>query len=276
LMDTRLMQPMVNIALRAARQASEQIERALERLDLIKSEQGSVAKFLNDTCKSVEKNIAQVIQKAYPHHSVMGEYSGLYEAASTEGPTPCHWQVHTLDSVTNFSNALPSFALCLVGRVKDKVEHALILNPITGEEFTASRGQGAQLNGRRLRVGSLKSLDGALIGTGHLGRPSDKKHLEMQLDITRAIVEAGASTFSTGSVALNLAYTAAGRLDAMLQPEVHAEELEAGLLILQEAGGLAADFSGGANYRNNGQLVAGNPKIFKSLLTTVNGISKKY
>jgi len=270
------MQPMVNIALRAARQASEQIERALERVDLIKSEQGNVVKFLNDTCKGVERNIAQVIQKAFPHHSVMGEYSGIYQAASTEGPTPCHWHIHTIDSVTHFSNALPSFALCIVGRVRDRVEHALILNPITGEEFTASRGQGAQLNGRRLRVGARKSLEGALIGTGHLGRPSDKKHLEMQLDITRAIVTAGASTFSTGSVALNLAYTAAGRLDAMIQPEVNADELEAGLLILQEAGGLASDFAGGAAFRENGQLVAGNPKIFKSLVTTVHGISKHY
>lgn len=270
------MQPMVNIALRAARQASEQIERALERLDLIKSEQGSVAKFLDDTCKSVERNIAQVIQKAYPHHSVTGEYSGLYEPASVEGPTPCQWQIHTIDSVKHFSNALPSFALCIVGRIKDRVEHALILNPITGEEFTASRGQGAQLNGRRLRVGNRKTLEGALIGTGHLGRPSDKQHLEMQLDITRAVVESGASTFSTGSVALNLAYTAAGRLDAMLQPEVQAQELEAGLLILQEAGGLASDFSGGAHYRTNGQLIAGNPKIFKTLLTTINPIISNY
>lgn len=268
------MQPMVNIALRAARQASEQIERALERLDLIKNEQGSVAKFLNDTCVSVEKNIARTIQKAYPHHSIMGEYSGKHEAETEEGPTPCEWQIHTIDSITHFSNALPSFALCLTGRVRGKIEHALIINPITGEEFTASRGQGAQLNGKRLRVGTRKSLDGALIGTGHLGRSSDLDNLELQLNITRSIVTAGASTFSTGSVALNLAYTAAGRLDAMLQPGVNPEEMEAGLLILQEAGGLASDFSGGANQKTNGQLVAGNPKIFKALLTTINSAVK--
>lgn len=268
------MQPMVNIALRAARQASEHIERALERLDLIKKEQGSTAKFVNDTCRSVERNIAQSIQKAYPHHRVIGEYSGRYEAEG-EGPNPCEWQIHTIDSVLHFSNALPSFALCLTGEIKGRIEHALILNPITGEEFTASRGQGAQLNGKRLRVGNRKSLDGALIGTGHLGRSSDLDNLELQLNITREIVIAGASTFSTGSVGLNLAYTAAGRLDAMLQPSVNPEEMNAGLLILQEAGGLASDFSGGSNQRTNGQLIAGNPKIFKTLLTTVNAVTRK-
>ncbi len=268
------MQPMVNIALRAARQASEQIERALERLDLIKNEQGNAAKFLNDTCQSVEKQIAHTIQKAYPHHSVIGEYSGRHEAEG-EGPTPCEWTIHPIDSVLHFSKALPSFALCLTGRVRGKVEHALILNPITGEEFTASRGQGAQLNGKRLRVGTRTTLDNALIGTGDLGRSTDLTNLDQQLKFRRAIVTAGASTFSTGSVALNLAYTAAGRLDAVLQAGVTPEEIDAGLLILQEAGGLSSDFKGGSNQRTSGELVAGNPKIFKVLLTAANNAMRE-
>jgi myo-inositol-1(or 4)-monophosphatase len=265
------MQPMVNIALRAARQASEQITHALERLDLIKSEQSSVATFLSDTCKNVERTIAFNIQKANPHHSIFGEYSGEYPAQE-EGPNPCEWRVHPIDSVVHFSNGIPSFALCITGTMRGKVEHALILNPVTGEEFTASNGQGAQLNGKRLRVSNSKMLDSTLIGTGFLGRPSDKSNLDLQLNINRALIEANADIFSTGSVALNLAYTAAGRIDGVVQTGVVAEEVDAGLLILREAGGLSADFTGGTDIRGKGELIAANPKLFKALVTKVHSL----
>ena len=269
--DTLLMQPMVNIALRAARQASEQITRALERLDLIKSEQDSVATFLTDTCRNVERSIAFNIQKANPHHSIFGDYSGEY-AAQEEGPTPCEWRVHCIDNVVHFSNGIPSFAICLTGTVRGKIEHALVLNPITGEEFTASNGQGAQLNGKRLRVSNHKTLENTVIGTGFLARPADAKHLDLQLNITRAIIESGASTFSTGSVALNLAYTAAGRLDGIVQQGVTSDDVDAGLLILREAGGLSGDFNGGTNVRGTGELIAANPKLFKALMTKVHAV----
>ena len=262
------MQPMVNIALRAARMGSEQMSRALERLDLIKSEQGSVANFLKDTCKGVERTIAFNIQKANPHHSIFGEYSGEH-AAQEEGPNPCHWRVHPIDSVVHFSQAIPSFALCITGTIRGKIEHAIILNPVTGEEFTASNGQGAQLNGKRLRVSNRTNLTSTVIGTGFLARTSDKKHLEQQLNITRALIEADANIFSTGSVALNLAYAAAGRIDGIIQNGVTADEIDAGLLILREAGGLSCDFKGGNDIRNKGELVAANPKLLKALLTKV-------
>lgn len=262
------MQPMVNIALRAARLAAEQIARGTERLDLIKSEQDKVAAFINDLCHQAERTIAHTLQKAYPHHTVIGDYSGKY-AAIGEGPTPCEWQVTPIDSIANFSNAVPSFALSMTGRIKGKVAHALILNPITGDEFTASRGEGAQLNGKRLRVSPLKALNGALIGTGFLGRKSDLAGLDTQITIMRDLVSAGATPFNTGSTALNLAYTAAGRLDGFCQLGLNPSEQDAGLLLLQEAGALVGDTAGGNNHRESGRLVAGNPKIFKVLLKTV-------
>lgn len=262
------MQPMVNIALRAARQASEQITRALERLDLIKSEQDSVASFLADTGRNIERGIAFNIQKANPHHSIFGDYSGEH-AAQEEGPNPCEWRVHAIDNIVHFSHGIPSIALCLTGTVRGKIEHALILNPITGEEFTASNGQGAQLNGKRLRVSNQKTLNNTVIGTGFLARPSDAKNLELQLNITRTLIEAEASTFTTGSVALNLAYTAAGRLDGIVQQGVISDDVDAGLLILREAGGLSGDFSGGTDVRGKGELIAANPKLFKALMTKV-------
>ncbi len=259
------MQPMVNIALRAARLAAEQIARATERLDLIKSEQADVATFINDLCHQAERTIAHTIQKAYPHHSIVGDYSGLHKPVG-EGPSPCEWQVTPIDSLINFSNAVPSFALSLTGRINGKVTHALVLNPITGDEFTASRGEGAQLNGKRLRVSNNKGLEGALIGTGFLGRDSDRSGLDTELSVMRELVQAGATPFSTGSVALNLAYTAAGRLDGFLQLGLNQSEQDAGLLLIQEAGGLVGDTAGGSNHRDSGKLVAGNPKMFKALL----------
>ncbi|MBR9884793.1 MAG: inositol monophosphatase [Oceanospirillales bacterium] len=256
---------MVNIALRAARQAAEQIVRATERLDLIKSEQASVATYISDLCQQAERTIVHTLQKAYPHHTLVGDYSGRHEAIG-DGPTPCEWQVTAIDSLPNFSNAVPSFALSMTGRIKDKVTHAVIINPITGDEFTASRGEGAQLNGKRLRVSIRKELDGALIGTGFLGRKSDADGLETQISIMRELVSSGATPFNTGSVALNLAYTAAGRLDGFCQLGLKQSEQDAGLLLLQEAGALVGDTAGGNNHRECGKLVAGNPKMFKALL----------
>ena len=258
------MQPMVNIALRAARTAGEQIVRAVERLDLIKSEQADVAKLLNDTCNKAELTIVHTIQKSYPNHKVVGEYTGEH-APLSEGPEFC-WYINPIDSISNFSNGLPVFAISMAGEQKGKIEHALVLNPITGEEFTASRGSGSQLNGKRLRVSSHKNIEGSLIGTGFFNRQSDKDHLEAYLNIFRDITNAGGTIYNGGSPALNLAYTAAGRIDGFYQIGLTRWEIEAGLLLIQEAGGLVGDFSGNNNFRSNGQVIAANPKMFKSLL----------
>ncbi len=261
------MQPMVNIALRAARAAGEQIIRAVERLDLIKSEQSDVAKHLHNTCKQVEQSVVHTIQKAYPSHTVVGEYTGRHEALD-QGPS-FTWHVNPADSISNFSNALPQFALCIAGEQNGRIEHAIIVNPMAGEEFTASRGKGAHLNGRRIRVSNCRTLDNALIGTGFFNRSSDKPYLNNFLEMYRNIILAGGQVNNSGSAALNLAYTAAGRLDAFFQIGLTSAEVEAGLLIVKEAGGLAGDFSGSNSYQSSGNLVVGNPKMFKALLQAI-------
>lgn len=261
------MQPMVNIALRAARIAGEQIARSVERLDLIKSEDNDVAKFLSDTCKQAESTIVTTIQKAYPSHKVVCEHSGTHEPLK-EGPV-CVWHVNPIDSLSNFANGLPVFALSIAGYQNDRIEHAIVLNPLIGEEFTASRGKGAQLNGKRLRVSNRKSLDGALIGSGFFNRSSDRAYFGAHQEMVKNVTMAGSSIYNGGSAALNLAYTAAGRLDGFFQLGLHESEIEAGALLLQEAGGLAADCFGTNNFRQNGNLVAGNPKMFKAILQSV-------
>ncbi|MFW1678465.1 inositol monophosphatase family protein [Pontibacter sp. JAM-7] len=261
------MQPMVNIALRAARVAGEQIVRAVERLDLIKTDPSEVNSLLNDTCKKAELSIVHSIQKAYPQHRVIGEYTG--EHAAQGDITEFTWYINPIDSISNFSNGLPVFAISMAGQHKNRIEHALVLNPVTGEEFTTSRGKGAQLNGKRLRVSNHKTIDQSLIGTGFFNRSSDKPHLEAYLDIFRSMTLAGGTIYNGGSPALNLAYTAAGRIDGFYQIGLNQWEMEAGILLVQEAGGLVGDFKGDNQFRNNGHLVAANPKMFKSLLQSL-------
>lgn len=261
------MQPMVNIALRGARVAGEQIARSVERLDLIKSEQSSVIEFLEETCKQAERTIANTIQKAYPDHVVNGEYTGSHKPEGETGNAI--WTVNPIDSTSNFSNALPVFALSIACHQNNKIEHAIILNPITGEEFTASRGRGAQLNGKRLRVSNNKTLEGTLIGTGFFGRSSDKNHLDAFQQIFKNITLEGGNIYSSGSPALNMAYTAAGRLDGFFQIGLSQWEMEAGTLMLQEAGGLLSDFTGNNQHMKSGHLVTGNPKILKALLKSI-------
>ncbi len=259
------MQPIVNIALRAARLGGEQIARAAERLDLIKTEQSNAAEFISETCSQVERTIAQSIQKAYPHHTLKGAFSGFYKALG-EGPTACEWHINPVDSLVNFSNGLPVYALSLTAHMNGKVEHCVVINPVTCEEFSASRGNGAQLNGRRLRVSNSKQLHQALLGCGFT--PSNQReaafaeHQKQLLNFSTA----GAHFFDGGSALLNLAYTAAGRLDGFFQTELTEAELDAGILLLQEAGGLVGDFKGGNAHRQTRGIVAANPKMFKLLV----------
>ncbi|MDO6564857.1 inositol monophosphatase family protein [Amphritea sp. 1_MG-2023] len=261
------MQPMVNIALRGARAAGEQITRSIERLDLIKSEQSSVIEYIEDTCKQAERTIVNTIHKAYPDHQVNCEYTGTHKPE--DKVCDVIWSVNPIDSISNFSNALPVFAMSIACHQRGKLEHAIILNPITGEEFTASRGRGAQLNGKRLRVSNRKLLDNALIGSGFFARSSDKAHLDSFQQIFKSISLESGRIHSGGSPALNLAYTAAGRLDGFFQIGLKQSEMEAGTLMIQEAGGLLSDFTGNNNYMSSGNLVVGNPKMLKALLQVI-------
>ena len=160
----------------------------------------------------------------------------------------------------------PQVAICIAGFQNKKLEHAIILNAAINEEFTASRGRGAQLNGRRLRVSDATSLEGAVISTGFFNRKSDKPYLDAHQAISKELFKRDGQVFSTGSSSLNLAYLAAGRADGLFQFGVSEQEYNAGLLIIQEAGALIADCSGSSNFRESGNFVAGNAKMMKALV----------
>ena len=260
------MQPMLNIALRAARIAGEQVARAIERLDLIKSEQSDVTDFVRDTAQRAELTVVHTIQKAYPHHRVVGIYTGEHAPVGTGEGDEVTWNVNPIDSAANFSKGLPNFALCIAGYQRKRLEHSVVLNPLSAEEFTASRGYGAQLNGKRLRVGNNRTIEGSSIGSGFFNRGSDKGHLNAYLEMFKSINLAGGSMNNAGTAALNMANLAAGRTDAFFQIGLSEAEIEAALLLVQEAGGLVADFNGGSSYREYGNIIAANPKMLKSVL----------
>ncbi|MEP4147420.1 MAG: inositol monophosphatase family protein [Halioglobus sp.] len=256
------MEPMINIALRAARKAGENIVRASDDLDRF----DIVAKGVNDYVSEVDINAEQEIiyhlQKAYPDHAILGEETGLTGDENAD----YRWVIDPLDGTTNFTRGIPHYAVSIACLFKGKLEHAVIVDPVRQEEFTASRGRGAQLNGRRIRVSDRTSLDGALLGTGipFKGHCDDK--LEPYAKSVEVLAGQCAGIRRAGAASLDLAYVAAGRLDAFWEIGLAQWDIAAGALLVKEAGGLIADIDASDRYMESGNIVCGNPKCFKAVL----------
>ncbi|MBF0675845.1 inositol-phosphate phosphatase [Pseudomonas sp.] len=261
------MQPMLNIALRAARSAGELIFRSIERLDAISVNEKDAKDYVSEVDLAAEQCIINALRKAHPNHGFMGEESGL-TPGSGEG-SDYLWVIDPLDGTTNFLRGVPHFAVSIACKYKGRLEHAVVLDPVRQEEFTASRGRGAALNGRRLRVSPRRSLEGALLGTGFPFRDSQLDHLDSYLGMFRSLVGQTAGIRRAGSASLDLAYVAAGRYDAFWEFGLSEWDMAAGALLIQEAGGLVSDFNGGHAFLEKGHIVAGNTKCFKAVLTAI-------
>jgi myo-inositol-1(or 4)-monophosphatase len=259
------MEPMLNIALRAARKAALLIERSYERLDLVKIENKRPNDFVTEVDRAAEKEIIYQLRKAYPDHSIRGEESGDQPGKNTD----YEWIIDPLDGTTNFVHGMPHFSISIACKYKGHLEHAVILDPIRREEFTASRGKGAALNGRRIRVSSRRGLEGALIGTGIPFDGYAYDHIEPYLACIQEVAGQTAGIRRAGSAALDLAYVAAGRFDAFWELNLNEWDFAAGVLLVQEAGGLVSDFRGGKTFSESGHIVCGNPKVFKPILQIV-------
>lgn len=259
------MQPMLTIALKAARKAGELIARATDKLDTLVVEEKNANDFVSEVDRAAEREIIYHLKKAYPDHAFLGEESGETGDANSE----YRWIIDPLDGTTNFVRGIPHFAVSIGCEYRGQIEHAVVLDPIRGEEFTASRGRGAQLNGRRIRVSARKSLDGALIGTGILHKSRCEEYLPAYMQSLHQVAEKTAGIRRAGSAALDLAYVAAGRLDAYWELKLKPWDIAAGSLLVREAGGLVSDFNGGNDYMQNGNVVCGNPKCLKAVLQIV-------
>ena len=255
------MQPMLNIAVRAARSAGNVIVRGMARLDSISVQTKDRNDFVTEVDRQAENEIIAILRKAYPDHAILAEESGLTEGDEFQ------WIIDPLDGTTNYLHGFPQFAVSIALRHKQRLECAVVYDPLSQELFTAIRGAGATLNDRRIRVSNRRSLEGALLGTGFPFKA--QHHLDTYLDMFRALFPKSAGIRRAGSAALDLAFVAAGRRDGFWEIGLSTRDMAAGVLLIQEAGGLSGDFSGGHHHLDSGNLVAGNPKVFAEILRTI-------
>lgn len=258
-----MMHPMLNIAVNAARQASKLILRYVDQMDKITISQKSLNDYVTQVDKLSEETIIAEIQKAYPKHSILAEESG-----DTNAGSDFVWIIDPIDGTRNFMHGFPQFAISIALMKKNSIELGLVYDPIRQELFTATRGQGAYLNSRRIRVSDTKKMPGALIGTGFPFRDKNKNDLKKYLEKLEAVFLACGDIRRAGSAALDLAYVACGRLDGYWESDLKIWDVAAAGLMVKEAGGTITDFQGNDEYLK-GNIVAGNLKIHKELIALV-------
>lgn len=255
------MHPTLNIAVKAARRAGGIINRATRDLDLVKVSAKRDKDFVTEVDHAAEEAIIRVLRDAYPEHAILAEESG------SSGESDYLWIIDPLDGTTNFIHGFPQFAVSIALSHKGILTHGVIYDPTRNELFTASRGGGAFLNDRRIRVSRRLKLDEALIGTGFPFRVFN--HADAYLGMFRDLMQRTAGIRRPGAAALDLAYVAAGRLDGFWEIGLSPWDMAAGALLIAEAGGLVGDLSGEADYLQTGNIVGGNPKVFGQLLQTI-------
>ncbi|QJR82901.1 inositol-1-monophosphatase [Alteromonas pelagimontana] len=254
------MHPMLNIAVRAARAAGTIIVRGFENRSDIATESKGANDFVTQIDKEAEKAIINKIQQSYPDHSFLGEESGETAGSDTE----YQWIIDPLDGTTNFVKGIPHFAVSIALLHKGRIEQGVVFDPIRGELFTASRGQGAQLNGYRIRTSKPKDLQETILATG-LPFKNKARFGEYALSLNKIFQECG-DIRRAGSAALDLAYVAAGRHDGYWERGVKPWDTAAGELLVRESGGLVTDFKGNNDPLYKGEIVAGSAKVIQGVL----------
>ena len=253
------MQPLLNIAVRAARRAGELIVRSLNRLESLTVSSKGRNDFVTEVDRAAEQEIIGSIRRLYPQHAFLAEESGR-----SGGEHETLWIIDPLDGTTNFLHGFPVFAVSIACQVRGRLEHAVVYDPMRGELFTASRGAGAHLDNHRMRVSKARALEGALIATGFPYR-ANTRYLDAYLAMLKAVTLQVAGVRRPGAAALDLAYVAAGRVDAFWELGLAPWDTAAGTLLIQEAGGHIGTLAG-AEYRQEGHIVAGSPKVYAALV----------
>ncbi|MCW5573356.1 MAG: inositol monophosphatase [Steroidobacteraceae bacterium] len=255
------MQPLVNIAVRAARRAGEVIVRSINRLDSIQVTAKGRNDFATEVDRAAEQEIMATISKAYPQHAFLAEESGR------SGESETVWIIDPLDGTTNYIHGFPTFAVSIACQHRGRLEHAVVYDPMRQEMFTASRGEGARLENRRIRVSNRVGLEGALVATGFPFR-AQADYIDPYLAMLKAVMAATAGVRRPGAAALDLAYIAAGRVDAFWEFGLSPWDTAAGALLIQEAGGRIGTLTG-EPYELSPNIVAGSPRVYEALLETI-------
>lgn len=299
------MNPLLNIALKAAREAGKTLLRHAERLERVAVEVKGPGDFVSAVDRMAEDDIVDAIRARYPRHRIIAEERGIVEgdgdgdgenaaggggdgdgdgdksrgksgdqsrgkkgAKSGRRDDDTEWLIDPLDGTTNYLHGHPHFAVSIAVKQRGQVQHAVVYDPLRDEMFTASRGQGAYLNRRRLRVTKQRRLRRALLATG-VNYHASRARFDAWRRCFDALLPRAIDIRRGGSAALDLAYVAAGRLDGYWQANLSAWDMAAGALLVREAGGLVADFGGAQAFLETGEIIASNPFVFNDLLVTV-------
>ncbi len=252
------MHALLNVAVMAARRAGSTLIRKMVNLEKLKVEQKGHNDYVSDADLAAEKAVIHCILKHYPEHAILAEESGV------QGESDTVWIVDPLDGTTNYLHGFPVFAVSIGVQIKGRMEHAVVYDPLRQELFTATRGQGAHLEGRRIRVSGQKQLERALVGTGFPFRQADKE-IDPYLKMLGKVVRSTSGVRRPGAAALDLAYVAAGRLDAFWETGLAPWDLAAGSLLIREAGGIISGIDGSENFLDTGHVLTGTPKIYAAI-----------
>lgn len=250
---------MLTNAVKAARQAGDIINFASRDLGQLKIQTKSFNDFVSEVDQAAEKAIIDTLKSAYPDHGFLGEEGGdINEAAENI------WIIDPLDGTTNFLHSFPQYCVSIALQQKGVITQAVIYDPVHNDLFTATKGRGAFLNDKRIRVGSRIKLQEALISTGFPFR--EFSYLDTYMDMLKDMIKSTTGIRRPGSAALDLAYVAAGFSDGFFELNLSAWDIAAGGLLVQEAGGIVGDFEGNESWLQTGNIVAANPKVFAQML----------
>ena len=257
------MHPMLNIAIKAARRAGSIINRAALEGGALEVKAKNKNDFVTQVDKAAEQAIIGVIHAAYPDHSILAEESGDTPGARAEH----RWVIDPLDGTTNYIHGFPQYCVSIALEHRGVPTHGVVYDPGKNELFTASRGRGAFLDDRRMRVSKCIRLQDALVGTGFPYK--EVSRLDLYMRQLRTMMTSSAGVRRAGAAALDLAYVAAGRLDAFWEMGLSRWDMSAGALLIQEAGGMVADLQGGADFLDRGEIAAATPKVLADLLAAL-------
>jgi myo-inositol-1(or 4)-monophosphatase len=253
--------PMLNIAVKAARAAGAIINRAALDLDVLKVGSKGPNDFVSEVDRAAEQAIIQILLDAYPDHGILAEESGREHGARL---SEFVWIIDPLDGTTNFLHGFPVYAVSIALAHRGTVQQAVVYDPTRNDLFYASKGRGAFLNDRRLRVSKRTRISDSLIGTGFPFRKGDnfKRYVKM----FEEVMQSCAGLRRPGAAALDLCYVAAGYYDGFFETGLNPWDVAAGSLMITEAGGLVGNFTGESDYLYQREVVAGNPKVYGQLV----------
>ena len=264
------MHPMLNTAVKAARRGATVINRASFDLDRIKVNDKGHNDFVTEVDHAAEQAIVEVLLNAYPDHAILAEESGA--SANLHDDAENVWIIDPLDGTTNFIHGFPQYCVSIALQQRGQITQAVVYDPTRNDLFTATKGAGAYLNEKRIRVGKRDKVADALIGTGFPFR--DMQQLDEYVEMFKVVVKNSAGVRRPGSAALDLAYVAAGRLDGFFEKGLHPWDIAAGSLLVTEAGGIMGDFTGESDYLYKGDVIAGSPKVFAQMITLLSPFAK--